>query len=426
MSAQSGPITVGAERDMTERVKVFLSYRRADTQHVAGRVGDRLGEQFELFMDIDTIPPGVDFTDYVRRAVGRCDVLVAFIGDRWLSLTTDDGRRRIDDPNDWVVEEISVALKRDVRVIPVLVENALMPMAAELPEALRPLVNRQALPLRHSTFSADLTRLVAGIEHAGIRATSPALSPELSPTAAPDEGHLAAEVEQFADRWDSGGHPAPAATVPPVRIPGRPPPRRRLIVGATILLAAALIGAAIAVTKPFDQPSTASPPTATAESPGPSTTPARSLTPIKNVAALRRHLPPTFSQTCRSLEPTTASLRVALTAAAQCVPAEGAISGKNPAYSFYFAYATPEAATTSFHAYYAPGSLASGDCTTEAAELTYARDGLTGTLRCYTDGDGFRVFAWTSDELGIVASAADRSMTYAELARWWRRAGPLP
>ena len=72
------------------RVKVFLSYRRADTQHVAGRVGDELGEQFELFMDIDTIPPGVDFTDYVRRAVGSCDVLLAFIGDRWVSLTDDE------------------------------------------------------------------------------------------------------------------------------------------------------------------------------------------------------------------------------------------------------------------------------------------------------------------------------------------------
>ena len=104
---------------VTGRVRVFLSYRRADTQHVAGRAGDKLGELFELFMDIDTIPPGVDFTDYVRRAVGSCDVLLAFIGDRWVSLTDNQGRRRIDDPTDWVVEEISVALKRGVRVIPV-------------------------------------------------------------------------------------------------------------------------------------------------------------------------------------------------------------------------------------------------------------------------------------------------------------------
>ena len=76
---------------VTGRVRVFLSYRRADTQHVAGRAGDKLGELFELFMDIDTIPPGVDFTDYVRRAVSSCDVLLAFIGDRWLDLVDESG-----------------------------------------------------------------------------------------------------------------------------------------------------------------------------------------------------------------------------------------------------------------------------------------------------------------------------------------------
>lgn len=59
-------------RGMAEQIKVFLSYRRADTQHVAGRVADKVGEMFGLFMDIDTIPPGVDFTAYVRRAVGGC------------------------------------------------------------------------------------------------------------------------------------------------------------------------------------------------------------------------------------------------------------------------------------------------------------------------------------------------------------------
>ena len=120
---------------MPDKVKVFLSYRRADTQHVAGRAGDRLSEMFDLFMDIDTIPPGVDFTDYVRRAVGSCDVLLAFIGDQWVKLTDEQGRRRIDDPNDFVAEEIQVALTRDVRVIPVLVEGATLPLPEQRPAA---------------------------------------------------------------------------------------------------------------------------------------------------------------------------------------------------------------------------------------------------------------------------------------------------
>ena len=253
---------------MTDRVKVFLSYRRADTQHVAGRVGDRLGEQFELFMDIDTIPPGVDFTDYVRRAVGSCDVLLAFIGDRWVSLTDDQGRRRIDDPTDWVVEEISVALKRGVRVIPVLVENAMMPTAAELPESLQALVNRQALPLRHSSFSADMARLIAGIEHAGARRPpSPALA-----TAGPAPVEPPA-AEQFADRWDSGQPHAATPASLPLRIPNQAPPRRRLIIGIAIIVVAALIGAVIAIARPFDRPAASGPSSDAAPAPSSAGTP---------------------------------------------------------------------------------------------------------------------------------------------------------
>ena len=153
---------------MADQVKVFLSYRRADTRHVAGRIADDLGERFELFMDIDTIPPGVDFTDYVRRAVSGCDVLLAFIGPQWATLTDATGRRRLDDPQDWVVEEIAVALTRGVRVIPVLVDGAVLPTADQLPASLRALTNRQALPLRHSSFSADAARLVAAVESAGL------------------------------------------------------------------------------------------------------------------------------------------------------------------------------------------------------------------------------------------------------------------
>ena len=409
---------------MTDRVKVFLSYRRADTQHVAGRVGDRLGDQFELFMDIDTIPPGVDFTDYVRRAVGSCDVLLAFIGDRWVSLTDDQGRRRIDDPTDWVVEEISVALKRGVRVIPVLVENAVMPTASELPESVQALVNRQALPLRHSSFSADLARLIAGIEHAGARRMLP--SGPAGPDPAPVEPQA---TEQFADRWDSEQpRGAPPASLP-LRIPNKAPPRRRLVIGIAVIVTAALIGAVTAIARPFDRPGASDQPSnGAARTPSSVETPAASsqtFKPVTDVETLRAHIPPSFSRTCRTLEPTSVILRAGLSAAVQCVPVQGDVSGANPAYSFYFAYATPEAATTAYRGYYAPGRLPGGDCTSDSAELAYERDDSRGTLRCYTDGEHYRVFAWTSDELGLVASAADLAMTYAELNRWWRHAGPI-
>lgn len=87
-------------------------------------------------------PTWRNFTDYVRRAVGSCDVLLAFIGDQWVKLTDEQGRRRIDDPNDFVAKEIQVALTRDVRVIPVLVEGATLPLPeqrrAQVPAARSP------------------------------------------------------------------------------------------------------------------------------------------------------------------------------------------------------------------------------------------------------------------------------------------------
>src|SRR3954453_23970807 len=108
-------------------ISVFVCYRREDTRHVAGRLADRLDEHFELFMDTDTIKPGTDFIRAIRSEVSDCDVLLAVIGPQWATVTDAHGQRRVDDPNDWVIEEIRTALKRDIPVIPVLVDGATMP-----------------------------------------------------------------------------------------------------------------------------------------------------------------------------------------------------------------------------------------------------------------------------------------------------------
>jgi hypothetical protein len=118
-------------------------------------------------------------------------------------------------------------------------------------------------------------------------------------------------------------------------------------------------------------------------------------------------------------------LRAELLTAVQCRLAEAGLGGPTPAYSFYFSYDGSQAATTAYRGYYAQGDLPAGECTREPGEMAYTRDGLTGTLRCYEDAEGYRVFAWTADELAIVASVADRTMSYSELARWWKVAGPL-
>ena len=117
---------------MSRKVSVFLSYRRADAPYAAGRLADRLGERFGLFMDID-IAPGLHFGHALTEAVSSCDAMLVLIGRSWLDAMDDDGRRRLEDPRDWVVQEIEAALARDVIVIPVLVDGARMPTPAELP-----------------------------------------------------------------------------------------------------------------------------------------------------------------------------------------------------------------------------------------------------------------------------------------------------
>ena len=143
--------------------RIFLSYRREETGYAAGWLYDRLNERFnngQVFKDVDSIKLGEDFIDAIATAVESCDVLLALIGDRWLTITGPDGRRRLDDPADFVRLEIETAMTRDVRVIPILVAGAKMPDAADLPPNLASLVRRQALDLRPNHFKADLGLLL--------------------------------------------------------------------------------------------------------------------------------------------------------------------------------------------------------------------------------------------------------------------------
>ena len=111
-------------------------------------------------MDVTDIDPGRDFRLEIERAVGTCEVLLAVIGRDWLRTQTASGRRRLDDPEDYVRLEIAAALRRNIPVIPVLVEGAGMPGAADLPEDLRPLANRQAVELRHAHWDRDESALI--------------------------------------------------------------------------------------------------------------------------------------------------------------------------------------------------------------------------------------------------------------------------
>ena len=107
--------------------RIFISYRREDSAGWTGRLADRLKERFgpvSIFIDIDTIEPGADFTEALRKAVGSCDVLLAVIGPRWSMVTDKTGKPRLHDSSDWIRVEIAAALTRKIRIIPVLVGGA--------------------------------------------------------------------------------------------------------------------------------------------------------------------------------------------------------------------------------------------------------------------------------------------------------------
>ncbi len=146
---------------------IFISYRREDSAGFAGRLHDQLSDEFgrnHVFMDVDNIALGVNFSDALSQEVGKCDALLAVIGPRWLSAVDEAGERRLDDTNDFVRVEIAAALRRGVPVIPVLVEGARLPDAAALPEDLRELPLRNGLELHHSTFHSDVRVLVDGLQ----------------------------------------------------------------------------------------------------------------------------------------------------------------------------------------------------------------------------------------------------------------------
>jgi hypothetical protein len=138
------------------------SHRREETAYPAGWLYDRLSDRYggQIFKDVDAIEPGDDFVEAINRAVGSCDVLLALVGDQWLTITDADGRRRLDDPDDFVRVEIEAALTRNVRVIPILVARARMPRTDELPAGMAGLVRRQALELSPSRFDLDTSRLL--------------------------------------------------------------------------------------------------------------------------------------------------------------------------------------------------------------------------------------------------------------------------
>ena len=187
---------------------IFISYRRSDSSGYAGRIFDRLAPSFSrehVFMDVDNIELGVDFVEVLSDRVASCDALLAIIGHDWLNSLDARGKRRLDDPHDFVRIEIEAALKRNTRVIPVLVEGATMPSSEELPEPLKGLARRQGVEISHNRFDSDadiliraLRRIIDAKDREREAAAAPA--PELSPASSSPRQETEAPPPRLPDK----------------------------------------------------------------------------------------------------------------------------------------------------------------------------------------------------------------------------------
>lgn len=156
-----------AARGRQLKPRFFVSYRRSDSAIMTGRICDRLISHFgkaSIFMDITTIPPGVDFRDYIVDSISQCHAALVIIGDTWLT-AEHKGKRRLEDTGDFVRIEVETSLKQGIPVIPVLVGRTVMPAAEELPTALSNLAFRNAVAIDPGIdFHPHMDRLIASLE----------------------------------------------------------------------------------------------------------------------------------------------------------------------------------------------------------------------------------------------------------------------
>jgi hypothetical protein len=151
--------TSGSDRPEMLR-RIFISYRRDDEPGMATALYFQLERRFTpegIFMDVEgDIRPGKDFVRIIREQVAECDVMLVMVGRGWLSAASDEGGRRLDNPEDFIRLEIESAIQLDKLVVPVLINKTDMPRASELPDALKPFARFQAVRLTQERVRADM------------------------------------------------------------------------------------------------------------------------------------------------------------------------------------------------------------------------------------------------------------------------------
>lgn len=255
---------------------IFISYRRDDSAGYSGRLYDRLVGHFgpeRVFMDVEGIAPGLDFVEAIEQAVGSCQVLIVVIGDEWTTVADGSGRRRLDDPHDFIRLETGTALRRKIRVVPVLVGGAVMPRVDELPDDIKALTRRQAVEVNHKQWDAstgELIRALEGILALDVRPPVPssaAASTARGPSAAVSEPQAA---RRMAERDAANSSPRDGA----VRVT-----TWLMVLGIFVLLAALWWG----FVRPHGEPAQGPPDAATQAHSAATTSPASSASASQTV-----------------------------------------------------------------------------------------------------------------------------------------------
>lgn len=212
--------------------RIFISYRRVDSKSHADNTYDTLADAFgpeNVIRDIDDIPFGVDFRQYLAEQIASFDVVLVLIGRIWASVKDDYGRKLIANPADMVRLHVEIALQQGKPLIPVLVDGGSMPIPGELPESLHELCYRRAIELQAGTgFQRDVRRLVDGLRRlptgqatpASPPVTRPAPPPPADPPAPPPAPEPLPQVEAPPEPMPD---PEPAPALEPEPEPPQPP-----------------------------------------------------------------------------------------------------------------------------------------------------------------------------------------------------------
>jgi hypothetical protein len=174
--------------------RIFISYRRQDSRYQARSIHAAFAREVghdNVFMDVNSIQPGANFRKILKLWVDQCEVLLALIGPDWIDARDPQtGKRRLDNPSDFVRIEIGEALRRDIPVVPVLLDGAALPHSDRLPADLQELCDRQAVMVEYRTFDADVERLIRKLRLGAEPVRLAPVAPSPAPIPGADDGRI--------------------------------------------------------------------------------------------------------------------------------------------------------------------------------------------------------------------------------------------